>query len=67
MSKEIKEQRRDNLEKEVMLKITSGSIVMKPKWYFVLGSTFLMLGTAAAVVGATFLINLTISSSFQDL
>jgi len=48
------------LEKEIMSKVNSGGITMKPKWYFVAGSVFIIFGTIAATVAAVFLINLTI-------
>lgn len=43
-----------------MSKVISGKIAMKPKWYFVMGSTLIFIGTIAAAVVAAFLINLTI-------
>ncbi len=43
-----------------MSRVTSGEIAMKPKWYFVAGSVFMLFGTIAAAVAAVFLINLTI-------
>ena len=49
-----------NFEKEVMSKVASGKITMKPKWYFVAGSIFMLLGVVAMAVATTFLINLTI-------
>lgn len=47
-----------NLEKTVMAKITAGSINMKPRWFFVLGSVLMMLGLVSASIGAIFLMNL---------
>ncbi len=49
-----------NFEKEVMSRVASGKIVMKPKWYFALGSVLLLSGTITASVAAAFLVNLTI-------
>jgi len=49
-----------DIEKEVMSRVTSGEIAMKPRWYFVAGSVFMLLGTIAAAVAVAFLINLTI-------
>ena len=49
-----------DIEKEVMSRVTSGEIAMKPRWYFVAGSVFVLLGTIAAAVAVAFLINLTI-------
>ena len=49
-----------DIEKEVMSRVTSGEIAMKPRWYFVAGSVFMLLGTIAAAVAVAFLINLII-------
>jgi len=49
-----------NFEKEIMSRVSSGEIAMKPKWYFVTGSIFMLLGTIATAVATVFLINLTI-------
>ncbi|OGM12397.1 hypothetical protein A2W13_02015 [Candidatus Woesebacteria bacterium RBG_16_36_11] len=49
-----------DMEKVVMGKIKSDEIKMKPKWLFVLGSTFIMAGLVGLTVGAIFLTNLTI-------
>ncbi len=49
-----------NLELDVMKKIKSGSIVMKPRWYFVVGAVLSTVGLASLGVLATFLTNLTI-------
>ena len=56
----LKENQETGLEKEVMSKIASGEVVMKPKWYFITGSFFMLFGTIALTVAAIFLINLTI-------
>ena len=53
-----KEHRKVDLEKEVMSKVTSGQIAMKPKWYFILGSVFSVFGIAALSVVSVFLINI---------
>ena len=53
-----KEHRKVDLEKEVMSKVTSGQIAMKPKWYFILGSVFSIFGIAALSVVSVFLINI---------
>lgn len=39
---------------EVMKKIHSGQYQMKPRWYFLLGSLALFVGTTTALVSATF-------------
>jgi len=57
-----KEQKRANFEKEVMSKVTSGQITMKPKWYFVLGSVFSIAGIAALSVASVFLVNIIVFS-----
>ena len=49
-----------DIEKEVMSRVASGKITMKPKWYFVAGSVLMFLGIVATVVATSFLINLTI-------
>lgn len=53
-----KKQTKNTIEKTVMEKIMSGKIVMKPRWYFILGSTLTLLGLVGVSVGAIFLINL---------
>ena len=47
------------LEKKVMSQVKTGKIVMKPKWYFVAGSLFLIGGLIALSAGTMFLVNLT--------
>lgn len=47
-----------NLEKTVMTQITTGTINMKPRWFFILGSISVMLGLIAASISAIFLMNL---------
>lgn len=42
----------------VMEKIAVGAVTMKPKWYFVVGSLFSLIGVIGAGIGALFLINL---------
>jgi len=49
-----------DIEKKVMEKVTTNQITMKPRWYFVLGSTLMIAGLASFAVLATFLTNLTI-------
>lgn len=49
-----------NMEKIVMEKIKAEEIKMKPKWLFVLGSIFTMVGLVGLTFGAIFLTNLTI-------
>ncbi len=49
-----------DFEKGVMSRVISGKIVMKSKWYFAVGSAFMLLGTIVTTVMAVFLINLTI-------
>ena len=48
-----------DFEREIMGKIASGQITMKPRWYFILGSLMMILGLISSTVIATFLINLT--------
>ena len=47
-----------DLGKEVMSKVTSGQITMKPKWYFVLGSVLSITGLAFLSVASVFLVNI---------
>jgi uncharacterized membrane protein YdcZ (DUF606 family) len=49
---------KNKLETAVMNKISAGHIIMRPRWYFILGSTLMGLGLVAASIGAIFLINL---------
>jgi hypothetical protein len=49
-----------DFEKNVMAKVKSDEISMKPRWYFVLGSISLFAGLIGASVGAIFLTNLTL-------
>ena len=53
-----KEQKKVNFEKEVMSKIISGKIAMRPKWYFVLGSVFSIVGLAALSIMSVFSVNI---------
>lgn len=52
--------KKNNLEKRIMQKIIKGEIVMKPRWYFALGSLLTSLGLIGASVGAIFLLNVII-------
>ncbi len=47
-----------SLEDEVMGKIRSGEVKMKPRWYFVLGSFMSILGLVGLSIGAAFLFNI---------
>ncbi len=47
------------LEKEIMKKIRSNKVQMKPRWYFVLGSLFMFVGIVGASVLAIFLTTVT--------
>lgn len=48
------------IENKVMKKISSGEVVMKPKWYFVVGSFFTFIGLITSFITTSFLINLII-------
>lgn len=48
------------LEEMVMQKIKTGQVKMKPKWFFVLGSSFMALGFISLTMVAVFLTNLTV-------
>ena len=47
-----------NLEKEIMTKIESGQIKMKPRWFFVVGSLATILGLVGLSVLSIFLVSL---------
>ena len=47
-----------NLEKEIMLKVATGEITMKPKWYFIIGSTLSIVGLAALSVVSIYFVNI---------
>jgi hypothetical protein len=47
-----------NFEKLIMDKVKSKEIVMKPRWYFVLGSVVMIFSLVAATISSIFLINL---------
>lgn len=49
---------RKNIKKQIMEKIKSEEIKMKPKWYFVVGSILLFLGVLFSTISAVFVINL---------
>ena len=49
-----------DLEKTVMAKVKSNEIVIKPRWYFILGSLLTMGGLVGLSIGAIFLTNLTV-------
>lgn len=53
----VKENKID-LEKEVMSKVTSGKIAMKPRWYFIFGSVFSIFGLATLSVALVYLANI---------
>lgn len=47
-----------NMEQVIMTKVKTGEIAMKPRWYFVAGSIFMLLGLTSFSVVASFLTNL---------
>jgi hypothetical protein len=49
-----------DFEKTIMAKVKSNEISMKPRWYFVLGSSLMVAGLAGLSVVAVFLTNLTL-------
>jgi hypothetical protein len=51
-------QKDGNLEKEIMTKIATGQITMKPKWYFVAGSLMMTVGLTGLSLMAVFFANL---------
>ena len=62
MSKNIKitsnKHQEVNFEKEIMSKVSSGRISMKPKWYFIFGSFFSIVGLVALSIMSVFLVNI---------
>lgn len=54
-----KESQQLNLEETVMGKIMNGEVSMKPRWYFILGSSLTGIGLVGLSIGAIFLTNLT--------
>jgi hypothetical protein len=48
-----------DIEKNIMTKVRSKSITMKPKWFFVLGSLSMIVGLISSFIVGTFLTNLT--------
>ena len=57
MSKNIKTPSVD-FEKSIMTKVKSNEISMKPRWYFVFGSFFMVFGLAGLSIIAVYLTNL---------
>jgi len=50
----------DSIEEVVMDKVKSQKIAMKPKWYFTLGSLFVIAGFTGLLFGSVFLTNITL-------
>jgi hypothetical protein len=50
--------KKSNLEKIIMEKVTKNEIIMKPRWYFVVGSALLMVGFVSFSIVAVFSLNL---------
>jgi len=48
------------VEDVIMARIKAEEITMKPKWYFVMGSVFMLLGLVSLTIGSIFLTNLTL-------
>ena len=59
MPKKHKITKSKNIESSVMVKITSNEVVMKPKWYFVVGTVLGLTGLVSTTIVAVFLTNLT--------
>jgi len=63
MSKDIKTQNSSrskipDFEHSIMEQVTSGKIVMRPKWYFIIGSISSILGMVGLWIGTIFLLNI---------
>jgi hypothetical protein len=52
----------ENLEKNILAKIESQKLSMKPKWYFFIISTLYIVGTILALLGTMFIFSLIIFS-----
>lgn len=48
------------IEQAIMAKVKANEVMMKPKWYFVLGSLSLVVGLIATTIAAVFLTNVTL-------
>ena len=48
-----------DFEKNIMAKVKSNEISIKPRWYFMLGSFLMLAGLVGLSIGAVFLTNLT--------
>jgi hypothetical protein len=48
------------IEQAIMAKVKANEVVMKPKWYFVLGSLSMIAGLIATTISAIFLTNITL-------
>lgn len=53
-----KKNKKINLEKEIMSKVALGKIVMKPKWYFIIGTVLSIFSIASLSVISIFLTNI---------
>jgi uncharacterized membrane protein YdcZ (DUF606 family) len=51
------DQKLDKIE-NLISQIKGGKIKMKPKWYFLLGSTFITIALIGLIIGSTFLVSL---------
>lgn len=49
-----------NIEQDIMAKVTSNQITMKPHWHFVAGSLLMAASLVGLSIGAIFLTNLTL-------
>jgi len=59
-TKKKTEQKSIDLSQEIMTKVKAGEINMKPRWYFVLGSSLLFLALVTLIVLAVFLFNVSL-------
>jgi hypothetical protein len=63
MSKTKKMKKQNNsidFSQEIMTKVKTGEINMRPKWYFVLGSSLLFLALVTLIILAVFLFNVSL-------
>lgn len=59
LKKSVKEKTVD-FEKNIMAQVNSNEIIIKPKWYFVVGSLFSIIGFTSLSISSVFLVNIMI-------
>jgi hypothetical protein len=49
-----------DIEQSVMAKVRANEIIMKPKWYFVIGMVLTIVGLTASAIASIFVLNLSL-------